>query len=60
MFKQINDGDGYWHMECLNCGAYYDMRSDWDRANVDWHECEVFKHVKCGDCLRPDCNGCQY
>jgi hypothetical protein len=25
-------------MTCLVCGAVYSYASEWDMANVDWHE----------------------
>ncbi len=32
-----------WHrteyeMTCLICGRVYSLTSEWDRANIDWHE----------------------
>ena len=32
------DDSGKVEFVCGDCGRVYDMDSEWDRANLDWHE----------------------
>lgn len=31
--------DGTVTATCEKCGKVYDMTSEWDKANLDWHGC---------------------
>lgn len=30
---------GVWEFICEKCGRVYDMTSEWDRVNLEFHEC---------------------
>lgn len=36
-FTKTESGEAF--ATCLNCGRLYDLNSEWDVANLDWHEC---------------------
>jgi len=40
MFKWQKSEYGAEVAICQNCGRIYDMSSEWDRANIEWHECQ--------------------
>jgi hypothetical protein len=38
--KWVKSESGVVAAICANCGRYYEMNSEWDRANLEWHLCQ--------------------